>query len=230
MTLVEEFDSAMEAVYYRAGREAGYWANYFIRDLRQRGGLETAKHLLRPQSSDAIHAGLQALIDAGMPHISVEQLVLSERFRELFTPEELMEAQRRLATIPSHATRQSVSPEENSPETLPNRREYFEGAVRHVMVNQYERDSAARAACLRRHGFRCAVCKMSFEERYGDIGKDFIHVHHKKPLAACRESYQIDPERDLTPVCPNCHAMLHTIDPPFTVEELRCRLDSRELA
>jgi 5-methylcytosine-specific restriction protein A len=96
-----------------------------------------------------------------------------------------------------------------------------------VLVNQYERDRVARDACLKRHGFRCAVCEMSFEERYGDIGKDFIHVHHKKPLAACREAYRIDPARDLVPVCPNCHAMLHTSDPPWTVEELRWKLVSR---
>src|SRR5262249_11520800 len=97
MTLEEELQEAMEAACYRAGREAGYWANYFIRDLRQKGGLATAKQLLRPQSGNTVHAGLQALIDAGMTHISVERLVLTEQFRSLFTPEELAEAQRRLA-------------------------------------------------------------------------------------------------------------------------------------
>jgi 5-methylcytosine-specific restriction protein A len=228
MTLEEELDSAMEAAYYRAGREAGYWANYFIRALRQRGGLATAKRLLQRQSGNTIHAGLQSLIDAGMTHISVEQLVLTERFRILFTPEELAEAQRRLAALPSHAIRQPVPAAENHPETLSERREYFAGAVRQVLVNQYECDPVARAACLKRHGFRCAVCNISFEERYGDIGKDFIHVHHKKPLATCREAYRIDPVRDLMPVCPNCHAMLHTTDPPWTVEELRSRLAARE--
>jgi 5-methylcytosine-specific restriction protein A len=227
MTLEEELHAAMEAVYYRAGREARYWANYFIRDLRQKGGLATAKQLLRPQNGNTIHAGLQALIDAGMTEISVERLVLTERFRSLFTPDELAEAQRRLAALPAHTLRQAVPAEENHPETLSERREYFAGAVRQVLVNQYERDPVARAACLKRHGYRCAVCDFSFEERYGDIGKDFIHVHHKKPLAACRKEYRLDPERDLVPVCPNCHAMLHTTDPPWTVEELRSRLAAR---
>jgi len=227
MSLEEELHDAMEAAYYRAGREAGYWANYFIRDLRQKGGLATAKQLLRPQSGNAVHAGLQALIDAGMTDISVERLVLTERFRTLFTPEELAEAQRRLAALPPHTVRQAVPAEENHPETLSERRKYFAGAVRQVLVNQYERDPVARAACLKRHGYRCAVCDLSFEEHYGDIGKDFIHVHHKKPLATCREEYRLDPERDLVPVCPNCHAMLHTSDPPWTVEELRSKLAAR---
>jgi 5-methylcytosine-specific restriction protein A len=156
-----------------------------------------------------------------MTHISVEHLVLSERFRRLFAQEELAEAQRRLAALPSHVERRRVPAAENYPETLPTRREYFEGAVQQVLVNAYERDPKAREACLKWHGYHCAVCDMTFEERYGEIGRDFIHVHHTKPLATCRREYCIDLERDLVPVCPNCHAMLHTSDPPKSVEELR---------
>ena len=48
-----------------------------------------------------------------------------------------------------------------------------------------------------------------FEEKYGVIGRGFIHVHHIVPISTIRESYQVDPVRDLVPVCPNCHAMLH---------------------
>ena len=33
--------------------------------------------------------------------------------------------------------------------------------------------------------------------------------------------YEPDPRRDLVPVCPNCHAMLHTSDPPLEIEKLR---------
>lgn len=230
MTLESEFDSAMETTYYRAGREAGYWANYFIRDLRQRGGLATAKRLLQPRCGNPVHVGLQALIDAGMTHISVEQIALSKRFRVLFTPEELSEARRRLASLPKHAMRKPVHAAQNHPETLSDRRRYYEGAVRQVLVSIYERDPVARAECLKRHGFRCAVCNVSFEECYGNIGKGFIHVHHKKPLATCRKPYRINPERDLVPVCPNCHAMLHTCDPQWTVEELRSRLTAQAMA
>ena len=32
--------------------------------------------------------------------------------------------------------------------------------------------------------------------------------------------YCVNPELDLIPVCPNCHAMLHRNDPPFTPDEL----------
>jgi len=68
---------------------------------------------------------------------------------------------------------------------------------------------------------------MSFEEQYGDIGKGFIHVHHKKPLAAIRSEYSINPKIDLIPVCPNCHAMLHSSNPPLSVEKLKMIYESR---
>ena len=64
---------------------------------------------------------------------------------------------------------------------------------------------------------------MNFEEKYGAIGKDFIHVHHKIPLSEINEEYIVDPVNDLIPVCPNCHAMLHRKinDKYLNIEELK---------
>lgn len=49
-----------------------------------------------------------------------------------------------------------------------------------MTVNRYERDPAARKKCLATYGHKCTVCDVDFETQYGDIGKDFIHVHHLK--------------------------------------------------
>ncbi len=117
--------------------------------------------------------------------------------------------------------RRQIEPENVYPEVLPDNREYYEGAVRRIAVNAYERDPRARAECLRSHGTKCKVCDLSFEERYGSIGKDFIHVHHLKPLATLQRASRLDPVKDLAPVCPNCHAMLHTSEPPLSIEELK---------
>lgn len=51
---------------------------------------------------------------------------------------------------------------------------------------------------------------MNFEKFYGKLGKHFIHVHHIIPLKDINEEYIVNPIKDLIPVCPNCHAMLHT--------------------
>ncbi len=31
----------------------------------------------------------------------------------------------------------------------------------------------------------------------------------------------INPKQDLIPVCPNCHAMIHSKKPPFSTEEIQ---------
>lgn len=98
---------------------------------------------------------------------------------------------------------------------------YFEGAKTQVWVNKFERDRAGRQACVSFHGHACVVCGFDFFKRYGEIGRDFIHVHHLIPVSAVGEQYALNPISDLRPVCPNCHAMLHRREPPYTPEELR---------
>lgn len=111
-------------------------------------------------------------------------------------------------------------PPVQSPEQV-TRGEHREGAVRQVLVNAYERDRAARQACISHYGLACAVCGLLFEERYGAQGAGFIHVHHVVPLSELGPDYELDPIQDLRPVCPNCHAMLHRQRPPLSIEALR---------
>lgn len=87
--------------------------------------------------------------------------------------------------------------------------ECYEGAKYSIVVNKYERSSVARSKCIEKYGCKCVVCGMDFEKRYGEIGKGFIHIHHVVPISTIGENYKVDYEKDLIPVCPNCHAMLH---------------------
>jgi len=97
----------------------------------------------------------------------------------------------------------STYPDSDIPEN------FYEGAVKTVTVNKYERNPIARKKCIEYHGCECSVCGLSFEKMYGKLGKDFIHVHHIVPLNTIGEEYEVDYKTDLIPVCPNCHAMLH---------------------
>lgn len=99
--------------------------------------------------------------------------------------------------------------------------QYWEGATRQVFVTTYERSSAARAACIRHHGLDGAACGFNFGARYGDMGKGYIHVHHLVPLSETDEKYEVDPIKDLIPVCPNCHEMIHKEKPPLGIDDLR---------
>lgn len=95
-----------------------------------------------------------------------------------------------------------------------------EGTQYEAKVRKYERSRINRELCLLKHGHCCCVCGMNFEDSYGIIGKNFIHVHHVVPVSQLGGSYVIDPTTDLVPVCPNCHAMLHRQNPPLTPEQL----------
>ncbi len=96
----------------------------------------------------------------------------------------------------------------------------YEGKVSSSIVNRYERDPLARRLCIENYGPCCNVCDLDLSEIYGEIGLGYIHVHHLTPLANIKENHEIDPVKDLRPVCPNCHAMLHRKEPPYTIEEL----------
>jgi len=98
---------------------------------------------------------------------------------------------------------------------------YYEGASRKIFVNAYERDPKARQKCLDYHGLSCKICGFNFEERFGILGRGFIHVHHLKPLSEIGEEYKVDPLKDLLPVCPNCHAIFHRREPALSVEEVK---------
>ena len=98
---------------------------------------------------------------------------------------------------------------------------YKEGKAQQVYVNKYERDRNARKKCIEYYGYECFVCGILLEDKYGDIGKDFIHVHHIKELSTIKEEYTVDPINDLRPLCPNCHAMIHRKVPAYSIEELK---------
>jgi hypothetical protein len=98
--------------------------------------------------------------------------------------------------------------------------EFHEGEAIQVVLTRYERNPAARERCIRRYGTTCMACGLSFAQRYGPETNKLIHVHHLKPLASvgARSSH---PVRDLRPVCPNCHAVIHLTKPPRTIEQIK---------
>ena len=110
------------------------------------------------------------------------------------------------------------------PEELPDGIEYQEGAVQQIRVNRYERDKKARDACLSYYGYVCQICCVKLSDVYGVIAEELIHVHHLKPISEIGESYLVDPISDLIPVCPNCHAVIHRKNPPYSPHEVTAML------
>ena len=94
------------------------------------------------------------------------------------------------------------------------------GKLRAAAVAHY-RDSAGKLSC--------AVCGFCFEEKYGDLGKDYIEIHHTEPVYQYSdeglESFLSDAVKKVLPLCANCHRMIHRNKKrPLTVDELKALL------
>ena len=114
-------------------------------------------------------------------------------------------------------------------ETELNSLELVEGAIARITVNRYERSRNAKNKCINHHGSACCICGFEFGAKYGPIGEGRIHVHHLVPLSEIKEEYVIDPIKDLRPVCPNCHLIIHSKKEPFTIYEVKEMLSGSSL-
>jgi hypothetical protein len=107
------------------------------------------------------------------------------------------------------------------PEEIAEPDALFEGTMQTVIVNRYERNSAAKQRCIEHYGAHCTVCSLDFKDRYGPQMAGFIHVHHLTPLSTIGKEYRVDPIKDLRPICPNCHAVIHSRRPAMSIEEAK---------
>lgn len=102
-------------------------------------------------------------------------------------------------------------------------KEFVEGKATRIFVNKYERNKTARNLAIDFHGSKCVICGFDFYEKYGEIGKSYIQIHHIVPIHSIGKEYKIDYKKDLIPICANCHVMIHQkIDGrELTIEELK---------
>lgn len=127
-------------------------------------------------------------------------------------------------TSPVHLIWVFELPDESSPVWLASDVRFIEGTVKPVLVNAYERNPHARARCIEHYGLNCSICAFNFEDAYGEVGKDYIHIHHLNELSLMGGQHELEPIRDLVPVCANCHAILHRRRPAYSIEEARLML------
>ena len=100
-----------------------------------------------------------------------------------------------------------------------------DGAVKTITVNAFERNPIARQRCIEKYKSKCYICGFDFAKKYGIEFSGKIHVHHIIPLHELKVEYVIDPIKDLRPVCPNCHMILHSKkNGTYTIEEVKAML------
>jgi ABC-type molybdate transport system substrate-binding protein len=84
---------AMLNIYLRANDEAGYKATRFLKMLQEYKGLETARKLLHASN---VSDGYTALWERGRLDLTVEALIIHEKWHPLFSEQEREIAWRRL--------------------------------------------------------------------------------------------------------------------------------------
>lgn len=122
------------------------------------------------------------------------------------------------------AQRRRVMP--RLPEEVNATENLVEGAAKSINVCAFERNALARQKCIEFYGTACSACGLEFADRYGELARDFIHVHHLRPLSTIGHNYTIDPVKDLRPICPNCHAVIHLGGKCRTINEIKELLKS----
>ena len=99
--------------------------------------------------------------------------------------------------------------------------EYVEGKSYVQYGIKYERNQALRNEAIKIHGTTCKVCGFDFKAKYGDLGEGFIEIHHLKPMFSIKREIKVNPQKDLVPLCSNCHKMIHrNTKKPLTIKEL----------
>jgi predicted HNH restriction endonuclease len=110
-----------------------------------------------------------------------------------------------------------------------------EGERKYEVTKSYERSQKLRNAAIEHFSHNgiivCDCCGFEFKSFYGEkFGKSCIEIHHLKPIfqyASMSIVQTIDSAlRNLLPVCPNCHRVIHknniTVDMiPLLKQEIR---------
>jgi hypothetical protein len=95
-----------------------------------------------------------------------------------------------------------------------------EGAKWDSTTTKYERSHLNRSLCLAYHGYTCKACGLNLEQKYGNVARNFIHVHHVNPISVSGV-IKPNPIFDLVPLCPNCHGIAHLKDPSYSIEDIK---------
>ena len=122
-----------------------------------------------------------------------------------------------------------ISEKENGNSNNDIEHQMVEGRLMEDKVLRRVRNRAARQKCLEDSNFTCCVCGFNFYKVYGEIGKNFIEVHHTKPLSSYNEEHEIL-QSELVALCSNCHSMAHRRRPmPYSIEDLKKMLENNSI-
>ena len=95
-TIQERFEMELRSIPDRYKEVVGRKPGRFTQGINRSGAVRFAKNLLKPTEPKRKASGLRELLAHGHPEISVEYLVMTSPYSDLFTEAELNEAAFRL--------------------------------------------------------------------------------------------------------------------------------------
>ena len=96
MTLEQKFHREALSGCETLRRKHGYNPTYYLRMVAEQGAVGAAKHLL---AAEGVQSGLFTLWECGRLEMSIEAMVINPEYAELFTPDEIRIARKRLADL-----------------------------------------------------------------------------------------------------------------------------------
>lgn len=93
--------------------------------------------------------------------------------------------------------------------------DHQEGKIVQKNLTTHERNKNLRDQCIAHfktlhHGrIVCECCGFDFGKAYGEWGEGYIEVHHLLPISQTEGQHNVNPEKDLVPLCANCHSVIH---------------------
>ena len=116
--------------------------------------------------------------------------------------------------VPSSASTEEDDEVGLNTEDLTNLREH----------KRIERNRKLAEKAKKLHGYVCQACGFDFEKKYGEIGREFIEAHHLTPLHTLKgQKVTLDPIKDFSVLCANCHRMIHKSEFVNRVEDFRAK-------
>lgn len=85
----------------------------------------------------------------------------------------------------------------------------LEGSPKQIYTTVYERKKNLRIQAIAIHGESCVACGFNFGSFYGEYASGYIQIHHTSPVSEYEKPRAVDPEKELVPLCANCHAVVH---------------------
>jgi len=192
-----------------------------VRNLKSHDTLENLGFATYSVREAGSRSGSFTLTDEGKAHLDENINVVNYLLNNNFASEDLKEA---FGIVYKNRERA------NSIETFDENTIINEGTQNIVTTKVYKRSSKLREQAIQFYTvndrIKCQACCFDFEDFYGNYGKNFIEIHHQKPV------FQFDGDdlertienalTNVIPVCSNCHRMIHRKrETPLTLSELK---------